>query len=564
MDGAAEFIAARDALWAWRTDYDRAVREFRSPAPAQFNWALDYFDRIARDNHQPALLIAAADGSVEKRSFLEMSQASNRVANHLRSLGVRRCDRILMILGNEIALWETMLAAIKLGAVIIPATALLTVEDLRDRLDRGQVRHVIANSVHAPKFASLGGDYSRISVGPAVDGWQRFEASASASAAFSADGPTGADDPMLLYFTSGTTSKPKLVLHTHTSYPIGHLSTMYWIGLRRGDVHLAIASPGWAKHAWSCFFAPWNAEACIFIYNTPRFDAPALLDALETHGVTSFCAPPTVWRMLIQEDLAARRGKLKLREVLGAGEPLNPEIIEQIESQWGLTLRDGYGQTETTCQIGNSPGQKIKPGSMGRPLPGYRIALLDVDGKEASEGEVCIDLAARPTGLMARYDDSAEKNAEAMREGYYHTGDVATRDADGYITFVGRADDVFKSSDYRISPFELESVMMEHEAVMEVAVVPSPDPVRLTVPKAYLLLAAGQTPSKELARAVFAFSRERLAPYKRVRRIEFCAELPKTISGKIRRVELRTGEAANRAAGQRAANEYYEDDFDWK
>jgi len=563
MDNAASFIAARNRLWALRNDYDQAVSEFTWPRPDTFNWALDYFDAIARDNDNPALHILGDDGYALKRSFKEMAAASNRVANFLRAQGVQRGDRILMILGNEVALWETMLAAIKLGAVLIPATALLTVDDLRDRLERGQVRHVIANSVHAPKFATLDGAYSRISVGPATTGWIGFEGAATYPAAFAADGPTRADDPMLLYFTSGTTSKPKLVLHTHQTYPIGHLSTMYWIGLQRNDVHLAIASPGWAKHAWSCFFAPWNAEACIFVYNTARFNAPGLLEALAAGAVTSFCAPPTVWRMLIQEDLAAQRGKLKLREVLGAGEPLNPEIIDQIRDQWGLTLRDGYGQTETTCQIGNSPGQRVKPGSMGRPLPGYRIALLDIDGKPADEGEVCIDLAARPQGLMARYDDSVEKNAEAMRDGYYHTGDVAARDADGYITFIGRADDVFKSSDYRISPFELESVLMEHPAVVEVAVVPSPDAVKLTVPKAYLFLAAGQIPGPDLARAVFAYSREKLAPYKRVRRIEFVTELPKTISGKIRRVELRTGEAANRAAGQRTAQEYYEDDFDW-
>ncbi len=563
MNEAASFLEARDALWAQRTDYTAACQSFRWPAPVHFNWALDYFDVIARGNNNPALHIINEGGTHQKRSFQEMAAASNQVANHLRNLGVRRGDRILMILGNEIALWETMLAAIKLGAVIIPATALLTVDDLRDRLDRGQVAHVIANSVHAPKFEALAGSYRRISVGPAVPGWSRFEDSIGSPTGFKADDVTLADDPMLLYFTSGTTSKPKLVLHTHQSYPIGHLSTMYWIGLQRNDVHLAIASPGWAKHAWSCFFAPWNAEACIFVYNTARFHATGLLKALEDGGVTSFCAPPTVWRMLIQEDLASARSKLKLREVLGAGEPLNPEIIDQIREQWGLTLRDGYGQTETTCQIGNSPGQLVKPGSMGRPLPGYPIALLDVDGHPAAEGEVCIDLSQRPTGLMARYDDSVEKNDEAMRDGFYHTGDVASRDTDGYITFIGRADDVFKSSDYRISPFELESVLMEHEAIMEVAVVPSPDPVRLTVPKAYLLLAAGQRASKELAQQIFAYSREKLAPYKRVRRIEFCTELPKTISGKIRRVELRTSEAGNRAAGQRADQEYYEDDFNW-
>jgi len=372
---------------------------------------------------------------------------------------------------------------------------------------------------------------------------------------------TAPDDPLLLYFTSGTTSRPKLVRHTQVSYPVGHLTTMYWIGLKPGDVHLNISSPGWAKHAWSCFFAPWNAGACIFLYNTARFQAQSLLGVLARCKVTSLCAPPTVWRMLIQEDLAAARDRLSLREVIGAGEPLNPEIIERVRSAWGLTLRDGYGQTETTALIGNSPGQPLKPGSMGRPLPGYEVVLLNADGQPADEGEVCLALAERPLGLMVGYQDSAEKTADVMRDGHYHTGDVAMRDAGGMITFVGRADDVFKASDYRISPFELESALIEHEAVAEVAVVPSPDPLRLAVPKAFLILTAGATPDRALAEAIFAFARRQLAPYKRVRRIEFVAELPKTISGKIRRVQLRQQEAERRVAGTRTDGEFFEDDF---
>jgi len=349
-------------------------------------------------------------------------------------------------------------------------------------------------------------------------------------------------------------------LHTHQSYPVGHLSTMFWIGLQPGDVHLNISSPGWAKHAWSCFFSPWNAGACVFIYNYARFNAKAMLGVLERHGVTTMCAPPTVWRMMIQEDLGAYRERLKIRELIGAGEPLNPEIIDQVRNAWGITLRDGFGQTETTAQIGNPPNQLLKPGSMGRPLPGYRVALLNVDGVEDEEGEVCLAMDPRPLGLMAGYMDSAEKTAEVMRDGYYHTGDVASCDADGYITYVGRADDVFKASDYRISPFELESVLLEHPAVGEAAVVPSPDPVRLAVPKAYVVLVQNQKPSRELAKDIFAFVRANLAPYKRIRRIEF-ADLPKTVSGKIRRSELRKGEAQQRVQGERGEWEFYEEDF---
>ena len=557
---SAAFTRARDFLLAHRTDYDTAYRDFRWPQLTEFNWALDHFDPLARGNDATALHIVEEDGRETRRSFASLSARSDQVANWLRAQGVKRGDRVLLMLGNELALWELMLACIKLGAVMIPATMLLTPEDLRDRLERGGVKHVAVASEQAAKFADLPGRYTRITVGAAVPGWLRFEDSASAPTAFTPDGPTQATDPLLLYFTSGTTSKPKLVLHTHQSYPVGHLSTMYWIGLQPGDVHLNISSPGWAKHAWSCFFAPWNAGAAIFIYNYARFSAPALLGVLEKYKVNSLCAPPTVWRMLIQEDLAAWKDRLALREVIGAGEPLNPEIIDRVQEAWGLTLRDGFGQTETTAQIGNPPGLPVKAGSMGRPLPGYEVVLLDVDDNPAAEGELALNLALRPLGLMVCYEDSPEKTAEVMRQGCYRTGDTATRDADGYITFVGRADDVFKASDYRISPFELESCLIEHPAVTEVAIVPSPDPVRLAVPKAFVTLAPGQQPSPELAQAIFGFARERLAPYKRVRRLQFVTELPKTISGKIRRVQMRKQES-ERGEGARVQHEYFEDDF---
>ena len=555
------FLAARDFLLAHRNDYATAVRDFRWPQFEEFNWALDYFDTMAAGNQAPALWIVEEDGSEQRYSFAELAERSNRVANHLRERGVRRGERILLMLGNHIALWETMLAAFKLGAVVIPATALLTSDDLRDRLERGGVSHLVVGSEHAGKFAGMAEDCTRIYVGAPVAGWIGHDSAVDYPAEFQADGPTRASDPLLLYFTSGTTSKPKMVLHSHQSYPVGHLSTRYWIGLQQGDMHLNISSPGWAKHAWSSFFAPWNAGACVFIHNTARFSAKALLGVLEKYGITSLCAPPTVWRMLIQEDLAGYRDRLRLRELVGAGEPLNPEIIEQIQQAWGLPLRDGFGQSETTALVGNTPGQPLKPGSMGRPLPGYSVCMLDPDGQPASEGEVALPLAPHPLGLMLGYEDSPEKTAEVMRDGFYRTGDTAAIDADGYITFVGRADDVFKASDYRISPFELESALIEHPAVMEVAVVPSPDPLRLAVPKAFLILAHDQPGSAELAEHILAFAREHLAPYKRVRRIEFVSELPKTISGKIRRVELRQMEVQRRQGDSRGPQEHFEDDF---
>ncbi len=537
-DGTAMFRAARDLLLAHPDDYAKIYEQFEWPALAEFNWALDWFDVIADDN--PALWIVEEDGSERRWSFTDMSRRSNQIANWLRGHRVRRGDRVVLMLGNQVELWESLLAAMKLGAIVIPATPLLGPADLRDRIARGNARHVIVGSGDAAKFDDVPGDYTRIAVGPPVEGWLDYADASAAEATFAPDGATRAEDPLLLYFTSGTTARPKLVEHTHVSYPVGHLSTMYWIGLRPGDIHLNISSPGWAKHAWSNVFAPWNAQACVFIYNYTRFDPDRLLSEMERCGVTSFCAPPTVWRMLIHADL----GRLRTppRNVVGAGEPLNPEVIEQVRRAWAVTIRDGFGQTETTVQVANTPGQVVKPGSMGRPTPGYRVVLVDpTTGEPADEGEICLDLAHRPLGLMVGYHGDPERTAEAMAGGYYHTGDIGSSDADGYITYVGRTDDVFKASDYRISPFELESVLIEHEAIAEAAVVPSPDPLRLAVPKAFIALAPGWEPTAETAETIFAHCRARLAPFQRVRRLEF-AELPKTISGKIRRVELRDNE----------------------
>jgi acetyl-CoA synthetase len=554
---AAPFLAARDLLIRHRDDYSAACREFQWPKLDRFNWALDYFDDMARGNERPALWLTDEDAGESKLSFAQLSERSSRVANALRGLGVRRGDRILLMLGNVIPLWECMLAAMKLGAVIVPATMLLTRNDLADRFARGRVRHVIAAADIAPKFEELPGDYTRMAVGGAAPAWVPYESTYDAPPQFMPDGETRADDPFLLYFTSGTTATPKLVLHSHQSYPVGHLSTMYWLGLRPGDVHLNISSPGWAKHAWSCFFAPWNAGATVFMVNQRRFDARILLETIARCGVTTFCAPPTVWRMLIQEDLAA--WPVRLHELISAGEPLNPEVIERVKAAWDLTIRDGYGQTETTALVGNTPGQRLKAGSMGRPLPGYRVALLDHAGRMQKEGEICLTLSPRPTGLMQGYQgDNGE--VIAIDDAVYRTGDVASVDDDGYLTYVGRADDVFKSSDYRISPFELESVLIEHPAVAEAAVVPSPDPMRLAVPKAFLALASGYAADRATALSIFRHCRVALAPFKRVRRLEF-ADLPKTISGKIRRVELRRAEADQRGADQRASLEFWEEDF---
>jgi acetyl-CoA synthetase len=553
------YRTARDQLVDLIGDYDKAVEAFAWPQlTGIFNWATDWFDVIARGNDRTALWIVEEGGDEQKVSFSEMADRSDRVATWMTTLGVGKGDRVILMLGNQVELWEAMLAVAKLGAVIMPTTGALGPADLADRITRGGARFVIANDVDTAKFDDVAGDYTRIVVGEPVTGWHRYAEAYHVDSAGPFAAETTVDDSMLIYFTSGTTSKPKLVEHSQVSYPVGHLSTMAWIGVRPGDVHLAISSPGWAKHAWSCFFAPWIAEATIFVYNYSRFDAAALLNQLRRARVNTLCAPPTVWRMLIQSDLGVRPEGL--REVLGAGEPLNPDVIAQVERAWGLTIRDGFGQTETTLQVGNTPGQPVKPGSMGRPMPGVPVVLVDpVTGELADEGEICLDLQRNPVNLMTGYLGDAQRNETVMAGGYYHTGDVAQRDAEGYITYIGRTDDVFKSSDYKVSPFELESVLIEHPAVVEAAVVPQPDESRLCVPKAYVSLAEGWEPNAETAKQIMEYARDHLAPYLKVRRVEFY-ELPKTISGKIRRVELRRREEAAHAAGAPIETEHrYED-----
>src|SRR4051812_16704173 len=416
------YRTARDQLVDLIGDYEKAVDAFAWPQlRGTFNWATDWFDVIARDNDRTALWIVEEDGAEQKVSFAEMAEGSDRVATWLAGLGVGKGDRVILMLGNQVELWESMLGVAKLGAVIMPTTGALGPADLSDRIDRGGAKFVIANDEDTAKFDDVAGDYGRIVVGHPVDGWHSYSAAYAVAPTGRFDACTTVDDSMLIYFTSGTTSKPKLVEHSQVSYPVGHLSTMAWIGVRPGDVHLAISSPGWAKHAWSCFFAPWIAEATIFVYNYRRFDAASLLNQIRRAGVNTFCAPPTVWRMLIQSDLGPKPEGL--REVLGAGEPLNPDVIAQVDRAWGLTIRDGFGQTETTLQVGNTPGQPVKPGSMGRPMPGVPVVLVDpVTGKPADEGEICLDLQRKPVNLMTGYLGDPERNATAMEGGYYHTG----------------------------------------------------------------------------------------------------------------------------------------------
>ena len=553
------FREARDFLLANRTTYDVAYRGFQWPKFERFNWALDWFDAIAAGQRrdQLALWVVFEDGTETKLTFRDLSDRSSQIANYYRELGVRRGDRVLVMLGNVPALWESVLALIKLGALILPATPLLSRDDLADRIERGGVRHIVCAADCASKFEQVGQRCTRIVVGGPLREWQTYEDGYSASTKFKSEGETRANDLMQLYFTSGTTSKPKLVMHSHVTYPIGHLSTMYWIGLLPGDIHCNVSSPGWAKHAWSSCFAPWNAEATVFVPNQSRFNAKGLLDAITRASVTTFCAPPTVWRMLVTERLADY--KTKLREVVSAGEPLNPEVIDQVKAAWGITIRDGYGQTESTAMAGNSPAQPVKPASVGRPLPGFRLTLPDLNEQTTHEGELCVALDPPPLGLMRGYQQG-DGSIAPLAGKHYRTGDIMSQDADDYLTFVGRADDVFKASDYRISPFELESALIEHPDVVECAVVPSPDPLRAAVPKAFIIIRSGVMPSREIALSIFQHIRKALAPFNRIRRIEF-SDLPKTISGKIRRVELRDREAENVRCGARPEFEFREEDF---
>jgi acetyl-CoA synthetase len=556
----AAFISAREFLLENRSDYEAAYEGFSWPdLPEDFSWVEHYFDPMADGNDARALHLVEEDGTQTILTYGELAARSRQVANFLVDNGASRGDRVVVMFGNQVELWESMLAAMRIGVVVIPATTLLAGSDLADRFERGGASMVITNATGAASVDdlddSITGSVTKIVPG-GRDGWLSFEDAYSCSESFNAAETVLAADPLLEYFTSGTTSKPKLVRHSHVSYPVGHLSTMYWLGLQPGDVHWTLSSPGWAKHAWGCFFAPFNAEACVFVYNYERFVATEVLDVLVEHKVTTLCAPPTVWRFLIQEDISAY--PVVLRELLSAGEPLNPEVIAQVEQAWGATIRDGFGQTETTAQIANPPGSPIKPGSMGRPMPGYPIVLLDPDDAPGDEGEIAVVLEpVRPMPVMDCYADDVDKTDEVTRNGHYRTGDVATRDEDGYITYVGRADDVFKASGYRISPFELESALVEHPAVAEAAVVPSPDELRGFVPKAFVIVAPGYDETAETAADIFGFLRERVSGYKLVRRLEF-ADLPKTVSGKIRRVELRGMEADRPDGSPRTEAEFLE------
>ncbi|MER5770642.1 AMP-binding protein [Streptomyces sp. NPDC001985] len=543
----AVFRAARDTLLRHRTDPAAAGRDFRWPRPAAFNWALDWFDAVAadparRDRTALRLVRGARPEDDTVLTWGELSRRSARLANWLHGLGLRRGDPVLLLLDNQEALWETMLACVGLGAVLVPTYITATAPELDDRAERARVRCVVADAALIERSPGWRPDVPlAIAVPAAGPGWTSYEDHRAASAAFRPDGPTGAHDPLLRYFTSGTTTRPKLVEHTHTSYPVGHLSGMYWNGLLPGDVHLNLSAPGWAKHAWSSFFTPWNAEAAVVALDSVASARPdAVLDVLRTRAVTSLCAPPAVWRALLAEGPGPRPPAL--REAVSAGEPLDAGLLDSFRRAWGIDVRDGYGQTETTARLGWTPGTSPLPGHIGSPLPGCGALLIDPDtGREAATGtpgELCLDLAEHPVGLMRGYPDDPVRTAETFAGGLYRTGDLMVRSPGGVLRCLGRTDDQFNSFGHRLSPQELEAAVLRCPAVREAAVVPVPDPAGSRVPKAYAVLAPGAR-AGTAAEAVFALLRAELPEEKRIRALEFRASLPRTPSGKVRRAALR-------------------------
>jgi acetyl-CoA synthetase len=536
-----EFRAAAEFLQRNRRSYDRAVREFRWPAARHFNWALEWFDVVAEQTGGPALTLLDASGSATDVSYPEMAARSDTVAVWLARLGVRRGERVLLVLDARRELWECMLACLKLGAVIVPAYSSLTVREAHDRVRRGRIAHLICGAPQAAAFTGITVPGVRVAVPGDVAGWADYAETEGRADRFHPSGPTPADDVAFCYFTSGTTGAPKLVAHTHRSYPVGHLSSMYFNGLLAGDRHLNISAPGWAKHSWSSLFVPWNARATIVVPPEP-LRVGALPHLLRRHRVDSFCAPPSVWHALrphLGDD------QPRLREATSAGEPLPATLAADVAAAWRVVVRDGYGQTETTGLIGTTPGLRPRPGWLGRPLPGYEISLRDPEsGRPGDRGEVCVELAGEPpAGVMAGYPEDAAATARAVGGSWYGTGDLGERDADGWIRIWGRRDDVFKSFDRRISPYELEAVLTEHPSVAAVAVVPVPHPVGGAVPWALVVARRGHAPDAALGEALLAHCAERLTAQLCPAGVRFVPVLPRTASGKVRR------RAAARLAG---------------
>jgi acyl-coenzyme A synthetase/AMP-(fatty) acid ligase len=540
-------------------DYEQTCRDFRWEVPEHYNFAFDVVDRWAEDAQQLAMLWVNERGDEKHLTFRDFAARSNQVGNALRTMGMRQGDRILIILPRLPEWWEAVLGIMKIGAISMPGTTLLTPKDVAYRIQSAEAKAVITDDDGALKVEQAADECPtlqlKILLGGEREGWVNYtRVLASASTNLKRE-PTRSDDPMMIYFTSGTVGYPKMVLHTHASFPIGHIVTgKYWLNLKPTDLHWNLSDTGWAKAAYSNLFGPWIMGAALFTFDgRGRFDARQTLELLERYPISTFCAPPTAYRLLVLEDLT--RYKLSaLRYCVGAGEPLNPEVIEAWQRGTGQTIRDGYGQTETVILVANFPPMTVKAGSMGKPSPGFTVAVVDDEGREVpagTEGDIAVKLTpARPVGIFKEYWRNPEATANCIRGDWYITGDRAIQDADGYLWFVGRADDVIISAGYRIGPFEVESALVEHPAVAEAAVVASPDTIRGDIVKAFVILAPGHQPSDQLVQDLQEHVKRVTAPYKYPREIEFTAELPKTISGKIRRVELRERERERKTVGK--------------
>lgn len=529
------------------------LKKLRAEKPDKFNWYRDVFYPLnVKSDPESKALIWIYNEQREDFTFRDLDRKTNQFLNFLRKHGIKKGDKLFAQLPLVPINWICYLACIKGGVIIIPTATTMAVRGLEFRFESIFPEVALADAANAEKVDLAEAKFDKkiklkLILGAEREGWINVE-EVFKEAPEVENEDTNADDDLFYFFTSGTTGMPKIVVHSHFTYPVGHLTSATWIGLRKGDLHYNISQPGWAKFFWSSFFGPWNMGATILGYHTDRFDPAEQLKNIQDFGVTTFCAPPTALRSLIQEDLS--QYKFNLRQCVAAGEPLNPEIIEVWKKGTGIVIRDGYGQTESTAMVGNLPDMKVKYGSMGKPTFLYDIVIADDDGKilePTEEGNICVRQEKNPVnGIFKTYLNDKERLQAVFKHGLYYTGDKAYRDEDGYLWFVGRDDDVIKASDYRIGPFEVESVLIEHDAVIEAAVVASPHELRGNAVKAYVVLAKGVEPSEILAKELFDFTEKHLARYKIPRIIEFVKSLPKTISGKIRRIELRAMEAENR------------------
>lgn len=528
-------------------DYEQEREKFQWNVPEYFNFAGDVVDKWAENPDKLAMLWVDDQDQEIRRTFKDFKERSNRLANLLVEHGVKAGDVVILIMPRYIEWWETFLACLKVGAIVSPGTVQLTTKDLAFRIQTAQSVAIISDARTANKVDEINQEISsvklKVVVGEPREGWLHYQTEVEN---YSTEFPivkTRSDDGAILFFTSGTTGNPKMTLHTQATYPYAHMVTgKYWLDLNSEDMHWNLSDTGWGKAGWSSLFGPWHMGAALFVHHETRFSTKRCLEVLQKYPITTFCGAPTNYRMLVLEDLSQYKFPT-LRSCTGAGEPLNPEVIETWKKATGLTIRDGYGQTETVLVIGNFPCVPIRQGSMGKPAPGFEVEVIDDAGTvlpPGKEGDIAIKVVPqRPAGLFKEYWQEPERTQRCFRGEWYITGDRAVKDTDGYFWFVGRADDVILASGYRIGPFEVESALIEHDAVAESAVVASPDDLRGEIVKAFVVLTEGYQPSPQLVKELQDYVKRVTAPYKYPREIEFVEALPKTVSGKIRRVQLR-------------------------